>query len=635
MTSLNQEKPGASLRSPIKLLEDGKKKEKLKQLEQKDEKHTGDMILQNLLNSLKEKEGTQMKKFHEELKNLKEKIVKKSVTQEYLRMIRKKIWSDKKTSLRQDFQTTKLLVILDQVLTLRGKDLKPFWDIHCKELSKKLWLPIKTDCVASELNFSNSTSKNFLGQKSWFSTKKHIPHMMNSSKISSPSQQSFPQNSTDLGREKQKETKKKESKKKVKKALKTLKIRLVLTPDEKKLLKIYFGLFRWHYNCAKNIFESQESKQGLYKKDGSVRWQSVRDLIRTYKVFDSENKYKYEYVKQDEKYNKVPIPEWFKTKNLQHHARIPRGAVHNFVANFNSAYSNYKNGNIKNFNMNYRTKKDKSQILYFEDAQIPQFIKKFTGIYKIGRKRIKFSKILKMIPTKNLTIQYDERINRYTLLYPVDIDWTFNVSETQTNGKSLFISLDTGVRTFQTGYASDHVLEIGNGDCKKITNMLKQADRIKSLMDIYGWKKKWKNRFMRIYYKIRCMVNELHWKLASFLTKSYSNILLPEFSISGMVRNNKLPKCVKRLLYTFSFYKFKEKMIFKALQNNSNLYIVGEEYTSKTCTNCGLINNNLGSSKIFNCPSCKISIDRDINGARNILLKNYDKIKQGFRTKAS
>ena len=37
-----------------------------------------------------------------------------------------------------------------------------------------------------------------------------------------------------------------------------------------------------------------------------------------------------------------------------------------------------------------------------------------------------------------------------------------------------------------------------------------------------------------------------------------------------------------------------------------------EEYT-KTCTRCGIINNN---SEVFKCPNCNLEIDRDINGAR-------------------
>ena len=34
-----------------------------------------------------------------------------------------------------------------------------------------------------------------------------------------------------------------------------------------------------------------------------------------------------------------------------------------------------------------------------------------------------------------------------------------------------------------------------------------------------------------------------------------------------------------------------------------------------------MINKNLGSSKTFQCPSCGATIDRDVNGARNVLLK--------------
>ena len=49
--------------------------------------------------------------------------------------------------------------------------------------------------------------------------------------------------------------------------------------------------------------------------------------------------------------------------------------------------------------------------------------------------------------------------------------------------------------------------------------------------------------------------------------------------------------------------------------------ICTEEYTSKTCTKWGTI-NNVGSSEIYKCKSCKLILDRDINGTRNILIKN-------------
>ncbi|MDH6100459.1 zinc ribbon domain-containing protein [Anabaenopsis sp. FSS-46] len=46
-----------------------------------------------------------------------------------------------------------------------------------------------------------------------------------------------------------------------------------------------------------------------------------------------------------------------------------------------------------------------------------------------------------------------------------------------------------------------------------------------------------------------------------------------------------------------------------------------ESYTSKTCGNCGHVHYKLGGNKVFKCPHCGIQICRDVNGARNILLR--------------
>ena len=48
--------------------------------------------------------------------------------------------------------------------------------------------------------------------------------------------------------------------------------------------------------------------------------------------------------------------------------------------------------------------------------------------------------------------------------------------------------------------------------------------------------------------------------------------------------------------------------------------VVCESFTTKTCSRCGYINHNVGSSDDYHCPHCGI-IDRDTNGARCILIK--------------
>ena len=40
--------------------------------------------------------------------------------------------------------------------------------------------------------------------------------------------------------------------------------------------------------------------------------------------------------------------------------------------------------------------------------------------------------------------------------------------------------------------------------------------------------------------------------------------------------------------------------------------------TSKTCSKCSNIHKNLGQNKTYECASCGLSIDRDINASINI-----------------
>ena len=54
--------------------------------------------------------------------------------------------------------------------------------------------------------------------------------------------------------------------------------------------------------------------------------------------------------------------------------------------------------------------------------------------------------------------------------------------------------------------------------------------------------------------------------------------------------------------------------------------ICTEEFTSKTCGRCGE-QNDIGSKEIYHCEKCKYYGDRDINGARNIMIKCMKEMK--------
>ena len=67
--------------------------------------------------------------------------------------------------------------------------------------------------------------------------------------------------------------------------------------------------------------------------------------------------------------------------------------------------------------------------------------------------------------------------------------------------------------------------------------------------------------------------------------------------------------------------RFKQTLKFQGLKRGATVIDVSEEYTSKTCTKCGHIHQNLGGSKHFKCPHCGHSMPGDWNGALGIFLK--------------
>jgi putative transposase len=130
-----------------------------------------------------------------------------------------------------------------------------------------------------------------------------------------------------------------------------------------------------------------------------------------------------------------------------------------------------------------------------------------------------------------------------------------------------------------------------------------------------------KKRMDKINFKIKNLIHDMHNQTASWLSQSFGKILLPTFGTSKMQQGTTLGSTTKRKLQCLSHYSFQQKLKWMCHKNGSKLFLVEEHFTTKTCGNCGMINNEIGSNKTFSCGHCRCIIDRDINGARNIYIK--------------
>lgn len=191
------------------------------------------------------------------------------------------------------------------------------------------------------------------------------------------------------------------------------------------------------------------------------------------------------------------------------------------------------------------------------------------------------------------------------------------------------LSIDPGVRTFMTGYDSNGYLhEWGCHESRsRLCRLSVYLDRIQSRISAIKNKRR-KSRLKRAlrrgHAKIRSLVDEMHKKLAKWICENFSVVLLPEFKVKSIVSrwNRRISNKSVRSMCTWSHFRFKQHLHHKAREYTGvHIKDVTEEWTSKTCSCCGNINDRLGRSKVFKCPHCDVVMDRDANGAKNILIK--------------
>jgi putative transposase len=104
-------------------------------------------------------------------------------------------------------------------------------------------------------------------------------------------------------------------------------------------------------------------------------------------------------------------------------------------------------------------------------------------------------------------------------------------------------------------------------------------------------------------------------KLVYGLISRYDRIAVEDLPIPNMVRN---PHLAKSLLDAGWGY-FRMHLSFKAAWAGKTVVAVPPAYTSKTCSACGAVFENLTLADRWVRCDCGLSMDRDENAALNLL----------------
>ena len=152
----------------------------------------------------------------------------------------------------------------------------------------------------------------------------------------------------------------------------------------------------------------------------------------------------------------------------------------------------------------------------------------------------------------------------------------------------------------------------------------RNLDKLKDLQAKYSKSKSNRVRLdiAKLHEKIANQRLDFIHKLTKELVTTYDSIAIEDLDIQGMLGEN---KDLSRRILDCSWYIFRQTLTYKAEQYGCNLIVIPKYYpSSKSCSNCGNINNNLKlTDRIWLCPSCGLTLDRDLNAAINIFKKGF------------
>jgi IS605 OrfB family transposase len=294
------------------------------------------------------------------------------------------------------------------------------------------------------------------------------------------------------------------------------------------------------------------------------------------------------------------------------------GAIIDICNAYKTGFSNLKLGNIKFFKMHYKSKTNPNKYV-----SIPKsFLKNKNGIIHLSSDFFKEHCKIKMGKKtlkkyKDLKINNDSRIikqkNDYFLIIPIQL------SENPKTPLINYCGIDPGVRTFMTSFGNNECIEYHH-DEEKIKVLNSKISILKNLRRLKQRKRILKKQLNKIETKKENLINELHWKVINDLLNRNDVIFYGDIKSHDVVKNNNINRTLNRNINDLKFFKFKERLLFKASEKQKRIILVNEAYTSQTCCFCGAMYKP-GCSKIYECKICNKRIDRDINASKNILMK--------------
>ena len=443
-------------------------------------------------------------------------------------------------------------------------DSTPYWNAHTAANASNLWMPAETDSRDSELNSSSAAAV-----ESWFSTKYLSAAGLNSPPTFSQSLPRSERASTDCAVI----------------VRKSRKIRIYPDANQRTALRRWFGAARRFYNAAVELLTKGDNPPKAVKYE-------IRDRIM------------------------ADAPDW--AKDVPREVKV--GAIFDACRAVSAVKreNRGKTGADKLAKARFRSRKNPTQSFSIQADCYSN-----GGVYTTKLGAMRFAERLPESATAQSIARLSRRGGRWFLNVPYDEKARSFLSENQAG----MVALDMGVRTFAAFYADIGAGKLGDGDFGRIHRLCARLDELLSRIALRRNRgesvRSMRRAADRLRWRIRDLVDELHKQIADRLTRRYAVIAMGDLQTARLSAKSKrrLRRKSVRAMMTWAHYRFRQHLIHKAAERGVRVLVINEAYTSKTCSNCGIVKRNLGGAKAWTCQGCGVRHDRDLNGARGIYLR--------------